>query len=357
MATIIPVKRKKGTGYQVVIRTKGHDPLKRTFNTKGEARQWANEQESLIYAKRYRDPRLAEMVTIGDALQKYIEKVSSRKAASTHDREKHSRRHLVRILGEDTSLAAITTSVVSQYQDIRIDEEASSSSIRQELCLLSRLFEKARKEWEIPVQNPVDDVERVPPGHGRTRFLTREEAEIIVKESREARNKRFFPFVILLMHSGMRTGEAARLRKGDVNLEEHTITITRTKSGRQRTIPLTDAAAEALKTIDTDDYFFLKPNHLASHHIMLRPGCIFRECWTRLHERLKKQGIAVEHFTVHDLRHTAASHLLMAGVDIRVVADILGHSTLQMAMRYTHLLGLYKKNTIDKIGRLGLEEE
>ena len=62
---------------------------------------------------------------------------------------------------------------------------------------------------------------------------------------------------------------------------------------------------------------------------------------------------AIPHFTPHDIRHTAASHLLMQGVDIRVIADILGHSTLAMIMRYTHLFDATKRKHIEKIAYLG----
>jgi hypothetical protein len=59
MATIIPVERKK--------------IIKKAFDLKGQAQAWAAEQESLIYAKKYRDPRLAEMVSLQEALEKYRE--------------------------------------------------------------------------------------------------------------------------------------------------------------------------------------------------------------------------------------------------------------------------------------------
>lgn len=357
MATIIPIARKKGTGYQVVIRTKGHPPLKRTFNSKGEAKLWASEQESLIYAKRYKDPRLADKVTLEAAIEKYRAKVSSKKALSTCAREKYTCAHLLRILGATTPLPQITSPVVFGYQETRLEEKASASAIRQELCLLSHLYNKARKEWGVPVSNPVDDVERIPPGSGRDRMLTEEEAELIIEESKKARNPGFFPFILLLLHSGMRSGEAARLRRQAVDFQAHTITITQTKSGRPRTIPLTDAAAEALLRIDSEDYFFLKPHHLASERTMLNPGSIFKECLNYAKKRIANRGITIPHFTIHDLRHTAASHLLRHGVDFRIIADILGHTTLSMVVRYTHVMSDHKKEVIEKIGQLGIIDQ
>jgi site-specific recombinase XerD len=57
---------------------------------------------------------------------------------------------------------------------------------------------------------------------------------------------------------------------------------------------------------------------------------------------------------MHDLRHTAASYMIMNGVDLRTVADILGHKTIAMTMKYTHLLDDHKLKAIDRIAGLGL---
>lgn len=56
---------------------------------------------------------------------------------------------------------------------------------------------------------------------------------------------------------------------------------------------------------------------------------------------------------MHDLRHTAASYMIMNGIDLRTVADILGHKTISMTMRYTHLLDDHKLAAIDRIEQLG----
>lgn len=369
MATFIPLKTKKGFSYQAIVRKKGHRPIKKTFSTKGEAKAWAAEQESLILKKRYKDPRIAEAVMLGDVLSKYLDygKNILRKSPSTLDREGYSRRHIVRILGETTPLSEITPGEIHRYQSQRLAENASSSSVRQELAMLSRMFRVLNGAWDIPVENPLTYIDRVPPAPGRIRFLSVEEASIVLQEAQESQNKKFHPFVLLLMHSGMRTGEAARLQSSAVDFENRQITLWQTKSKRPRTIPMTIEVAEALKKIDLEEegYLFLKPNHRQSKQTMLRPGCVFQDCWRRLWVRLKRKAEdqlhfpgfpAIPHFTPHDIRHTAASHLLMQGVDIRVIADILGHSTLAMIMRYTHLFDATKRKHIEKIAYLGAGE-
>lgn len=365
MATFVKIKRKKGAdGWQAVIRRKGHRPLKRTFDTKSQARNWASEQESLIAAKRYRDPRLADKVTISEALAKYREhgEVIEKKAASTLDRERYSKRHIENWFGADMPLGKIDAMAVSQYQRDRLAAGGSNSSIRQELSMLSKMFELARREWQLPVLNPVADITRVPPGGGRERFLSEKEASLLIAEAKKSTNEKFYPYVLLLLHTGMRSGEAARLRPEALNLEKQTILVRETKSGRPRSVPLTSTLTKMLKDIEPFDtgYFFLQKHHLKSPSTMLRPGSVFRECWKRLVERLATQHKnkpekypSVPHFTVHDLRHTAGSHLLKQGVDIRIIADILGHSTLQMVLRYTHPDDDSKVESIERINHLG----
>ena len=279
------------------------------------------------------------------------------------DREQYSHRHITRILGAGTPLSEIESTVISRYQSQRLAENASSSSVRQELAMLSRMFRLANGAWGISIENPLTYIDRVPAGPGRERFLSTKEVRIILEEAKNTKNIKFYPFVLLLMHSGMRTGEAARITTSTVDIENRLITLWQTKSKKPRTIPLTVEVAEALKKIEpeVDGYIFLKPNHRLSKQTMLRPGCIFQDCWRRMWIRLHRKAADQENSQIFQLfptlppcyRHTAASHLLMQGGDVRIIADILGHSTLAMIMRYTHLFDNTKREHIDKISYLG----
>jgi site-specific recombinase XerD len=101
-----------------------------------------------------------------------------------------------------------------------------------------------------------------------------------------------------------------------------------------------------------ENLVFLIDEQLHTAQAKARPGIKFRETFNAAK---KRAGLPDIH--LHDLRHTAASHLIMSGVDIRTLADILGHRTLQMVQRYTHLLHDHKLAAIDKIGLLGRRQD
>ena len=64
-----------------------------------------------------------------------------------------------------------------------------------------------------------------------------------------------------------------------------------------------------------------------------------------------KQKGEIKNFRFHDLRHTFASHLVMAGTDLKTVQELLGHKSIEMTMRYTHLSPDHKKTAINVLGR------
>ncbi|HBG18342.1 MAG TPA: integrase, partial [Desulfobulbaceae bacterium] len=126
------------------------------------------------------------------------------------------------------------------------------------------------------------------------------------------------------------------------------LTVTKTKPRR---VPLTIKAIEILAEIvpekcDKKLPVFLPPG--SSPTVLRRPNLFFRRAFNNALKKAK-----IEDFTMHDLRHTAASYLLMGGVDLRTLAEILGHNTMQMVQRYTHLLDTHKLAAIDRIEGLG----
>lgn len=168
---------------------------------------------------------------------------------------------------------------------------------------------------------------------------------------RGADNQKLHPYVLLMLHTGMRPSEAAGLTWGQVDLSALMIELPITKTTRRR-VPMTPQAAKALVAFrppqpGPGDFIFLPPGR--SQDVLRRPSIFFRRSFDTA---LKACGIT--DFSLHDLRHTAASHLLMAGVDLRTLAEILGHRTMEMVQRYTHLLDGHKRAAVARINGFGV---
>ncbi|MGB4635277.1 MAG: tyrosine-type recombinase/integrase [Actinomycetaceae bacterium] len=155
--------------------------------------------------------------------------------------------------------------------------------------------------------------------------------------------------VLVLARTGLRWSEARALLVGDVELGEHPSvmvtkarpeghTVSTTKSGKSRRVPLTADVAEVLRGFaegKCPDDLLMPPMHRS-----------------RLTQQLAWAETSGER-TLHDLRHTAICNWLRAGVDVATVREWAGHADLVMTSRYTHYLGLaHDALSIDKVNQL-----
>jgi integrase len=135
---------------------------------------------------------------------------------------------------------------------------------------------------------------------------------------------------VISLHTGMRRGEILKLKWSDVDLNNRVITIQESKSGKKRTIPIDETLLNAIKRLPSRfrrEWVFPSPNDPS------QPRHDFRRLTS---ETFDAAGFDDLHF--HDLRHTFASHLVMNGVDLRTVQELLGHYSVSMTMKYSHLV-------------------
>ncbi|MBI5092932.1 MAG: site-specific integrase [Candidatus Hydrogenedentes bacterium] len=153
------------------------------------------------------------------------------------------------------------------------------------------------------------------------------------------------PLVLTLVHTGMRRGEAFNLEWKDVDLEAlHPALTVRgesAKSGTTRVIPLNTVAVDVLKKWRKQTggvgLVFRSP----------KGGGRMDNVQTAWESLLTDAGI--KNFRLHDLRHTFASKLVMAGVDLNTVRELLGHGSIAMTLRYAHLGPQTKALAVEKI--------
>jgi len=192
--------------------------------------------------------------------------------------------------------------------------------------------------------NPARLVKRLREDNARTRFLSEEE-EKRVREVIERDCPEHMPEFEIALHSGARQGEQYRLSWPDVNLDGRRATLRRTKNGDTRHTPLNRVAISAFEELQDKAAENQKRVFMGERGAPLKKP---RYWWEQVLREAK-----IEDFHWHDLRHTFASRLVMAGVDLRTVAQLLGHRTLQMVMRYAHLSQSHELAAVERLCKTG----
>jgi integrase/recombinase XerD len=178
------------------------------------------------------------------------------------------------------------------------------------------------------------------PSHLPRTILTREEVLRLLGavRGRSPRALRDRAILETLYATGIRAGELARLRLEDVDPEDRLLRIVCGKGRKDRTVPLTRAAAAAI-----DRYLQSGRPHIrgarASRWLFLAPrgGRLYGSALSALVAEAAETAGVDRHATCHTFRHSVATHLLKGGADIRHIQQLLGHTSLATTERYTRV--------------------
>jgi integrase len=212
-------------------------------------------------------------------------------------------------------------------------QEWSPATMNRYRALLSLTYRLAIRNGKVK-ENPARQVRHQLENNTRIRFLSPEEESRLRTAIKAACPERIAELELAL-NTGLRMSEQYRLRWEDVSQTRRTLTIPRSKNGSARHVPLNKASLAALES--------LKKQMGTSEFVC--GGAIKPRLWFEL--AVKAAGLTG--FTWHCLRHTFASRLVMAGVDIRPVQELMGHKTIAMTVRYAHLA---PKHTLAAVERL-----
>jgi integrase len=216
----------------------------------------------------------------------------------------------------------------------------SVARVNRELAVLRHMFNKALA-WGWIDQNPFMRGETLFPKekNARIRFLTQEEWARLRVEC----VAHLLPIVETALNTGMRKGEVLALRwewvrDAWVHLPGHLV-----KSGEGRAVPLNEAQLEVFKEVRST--MPVGCPHVFPGLVEGRPMAVVRKGFEGA---CRRAGIV--NFRFHDLRHTCASWMVMAGASLKAVQEQLGHKTLAMTMRYAHLAPGHQQEAINLIG-------
>ena len=219
----------------------------------------------------------------------------------------------------------------------------SDVSVNRELEVLRHMLNKAI-EWGMLDENPFTRFKDSPffeERNDRVRFLEKDEIERLLDVS---------PLYLAnlikgAIFTGLRKGDLLNLKWSDVNLERGFMNYREQKKRDKLGFKyLNEDMIGLLMEIPKgeSDFIFLGSD-----------GKPLRDIKRSFHTALKRAGI--KDFRWHDLRHTSASHLLMRGASMKTVQEHLGHTTMAMTQRYSHLSGDFQKEEVNRLNGLSGE--
>jgi len=346
MANIQEVKGKNGIKYRVLIRLKGFSAQSATFARKTDAKKWAQDTESAIRDGRHFKTVESKRHTVAEMIERFIEDVVPGKKDV-----RNTTRHLLywkEQIGAKL-LSDVTTPLIVSIRDrllkepyfttrkvgdsiITTERFRSKATVNRYLAALGGCLSIASTQWEWLELNPMKNVQKQAEPQGRVRFLSDDERERLLTACQSSSNSLLFTIVVLALSTGMRQGEILNLNWDDIDFANQRIILHDTKNGERRTVHLAGKALGLLQE--------LKGKNLRGDSNLVFPGTLalnrgpasIRTAWIAA---LKKAEVTNFHF--HDLRHSAASYLAMNGAPLLDIAAILGHKTLSMVKRYSHL--------------------
>jgi integrase len=351
MATITPIPLKNGeVSYKAVIKQHG-----KILTTK----RWSSRKAALAWAKRIEgDHEMLEALDSGmatmsfDALAKqYLDwwHTQNRKDMGMPPRVKWWQDRLGK-----KKLIEIRARHIRECLDAYAEGKAKRgngprkstattrprrpATVNRQRAGLSAIFKYARTQGYI-VNNPVSAVAGLRENNKRVRWLSDDERKVLLTACKASEWHKLHLLVLMALTTGARLGEMLGLKWSDIDFEDRTAILHTTKNGESRVLTL---APVTIKTL-------LPFREVGAGRVF--PGLKFpdkpfefRPFWGKALESAE-----ITNFRFHDLRHSAASYLVMNGATLIECAEVLGHKSLDTTKRYAHLSIDHKKQLTDRV--------
>jgi integrase len=262
--------------------------------------------------------------------EKYEEFCKNQKGFS---KKKNIVKHLVARFNH-LPLRMFTLAMLEQLQ-VDKQETLAPATVNRHFQVIKHMFKKAA-DWDMveeEIAKKVFKVKMLKENNRRLRFLSVEEWDELVNVS----TGRIHQIIVIALNTGMRRGEIFKLKWEDIDRNHGFISVKDPKNSERREIPINQTVNNVLDTIvrrlDVPYVFFEETiDKKDKNKRICKPITDVKRSFGTA---LKKAGVRDFHF--HDLRHTFASHLVMGGIDITTVSRLLGHKSLTMTLRYSHL--------------------
>ena len=254
-----------------------------------------------------------------------------------------------------SDVAKIDTQIIVNFIAYTRNERKNNSSTRnRKLSAIKSFFRHMHNKKHYIDRNPTADIDGIQKSKTLSKYLTVDEAvrllEAVNSDTESKTRQRDYSIIALFLNTGMRLSELVGLNVESFDPE---ITFVKVlgKGSKERIIYLNNAARDAVisylrqrldpRFIHTSDHAFF----LSARQQRISPKTIQ---WM-VNKYLDLAGLGSKGYSVHKLRHTAATLMYQSGkVDIRVLKDILGHEQLNTTQIYTHLVSKNLEEAMDK---------
>ena len=329
---------KKGENYYIDYYVNGRRKREKVGPSRALAKKALEARKGEIVREKYQLPRKKAAPLFEEFVPVYLNYIKGYK--KSYDRDVST---IKRLLGKfrGKRLDAIHPFLVESYK-IERRKQVKPATVNKELGCLRHMYNMAIK-WDYAEKNPVREVKFFKENNQRLRYLSQEEASALV----EACAPHLRPVVIVALNTGMRRGEIFHLRWEHVDFGHRWIRVVESKNGESRIIPMNDVVYRTLRE---------QRRQLKADFVFVNgKGKPYRNIKYAFRKALERAGIDDFHF--HDLRHTFASNLVMAGEDLVTVKELLGHKSIQMTMRYSHLSQKHKMAAVQRLSHLYESED
>jgi len=220
---------------------------------------------------------------------------------------------------------------IADLRDSFVMATKAPNTVRLYLAILSHLFTVAKTEWGYVLNgNPVLRIRRPKLPASSTRRLTDKEISLICEHTQSL----YLPTAIMLaLHTAMRLSEIINIGWSMIDMNHKTITLSLTKNGEERSVPLSNSAMLLIQSLplDSDALFPITPHAIT---VAFMKAC---------------RRVGIEGASFHTLRHEAISRFFEMGLNPMEVAAISGHKSMQVLKRYTHIKTSYLLAKINEV--------
>jgi integrase len=318
---------------------------------KGEKVGWLSEGyspklASIVRSERLRSLRHGEELPserpkapyFKDIVKRYLKWAADNKSRAAYDDKNRYKNHLAGRFDEKR-LSEISPLDLERMKSDLAKEGKAPATIAHCLKLFRQIFNKAVSWGLHQGENPVKAVKMPTIQNKRERFLSHDEAMLLLNELKKV-SKTTHDMTLLALYCGLRAGEIFNLRGADIDLTNGIISILDPKNKTARKAYLNNTVRAMLqlrKPQDPNEFIFTKKYHRKETDDKIDE---ISQAFSKIADRLFNEGIKDrrQRLTFHSCRHTFASWLALNGESLLTIKELLGHKTLAMVQRYTHLM-------------------